>query len=81
MPLFEFRCCGCGHHFEALVRGAAAPTCPACASDHLERLISLFGVSSEGTRQSALQSARRKNAKTVRDQQMADHEYRVKHDH
>jgi putative FmdB family regulatory protein len=81
MPLFEFRCRGCGHQFEALVRGVAAPACPACESDDLERLISLFGVSSEGTQQLSLQSARRRNAKTIRDQQMADHEYRVKHEH
>ena len=81
MPLFEFKCRGCGHRFEALVRGATAPACPQCEGDSLERLISLFGVSSESTQQSALQSARRKNAKTIRDQRMADHEYKLKHAH
>jgi putative FmdB family regulatory protein len=49
MPLFEYRCPACDSQFELLIRGAAVPTCPACGSTELERLLSLFAVSSEGT--------------------------------
>jgi putative FmdB family regulatory protein len=81
MPLFEFRCQNCGREFEALVRGGERTSCPGCDGTDLERLISLFAASSEGTRDAALQSARRTNAKTIRDQRIADHEYKVKHQH
>ena len=80
MPLYEFECLDCGERFEALVlRGSDAPACPACKSAKLEQLISLFGVSSETTRQTNLQSARRQNAKTQRDKAIAEHE--MIHDH
>lgn len=48
MPLFEYRCRQCQHAFEALVRstsdGASGPTCPACQSGELEKLLSVFAV-------------------------------------
>jgi putative FmdB family regulatory protein len=49
MPLFEYRCGACDSQFELLIRGAAVPTCPSCGNTSLERLISSFGVTSEGT--------------------------------
>jgi putative FmdB family regulatory protein len=81
MPLFEYRCRRCAHCFEALVRGTTPPACPLCENDDLERLVSLFAATTEGTQQSTLQTARRKNATTVRDQRMADHEYKQRHQH
>jgi putative FmdB family regulatory protein len=51
MPLFEYRCLGCQSEFELLVRGSTMPACPSCGATTLERLLSLFGVSSEGTQQ------------------------------
>jgi hypothetical protein len=69
------------HQFEALVGDATVPTCPSCQCESLERLMSLFGVSSERTQQSALQSARRKSARAIRGQQIADREYKLKHEH
>jgi len=74
MPLYEFECRACGHRFEALVRNADVPACPACKSHELERLLSMFAVSSEHTRRSNLEGARRKNAKIQRDKQIAEHE-------
>jgi putative FmdB family regulatory protein len=59
MPLYEYQCRPCGHSFEALVRGADEPRCPACSSHDIERLLSSFGVSSEARSHSALQAARR----------------------
>ena len=81
MPLHEFECRACGSCFELLVRGAATPACPSCLSADLERLISGFAVSSETTRGSALQAARRKSvhSRDRRDKQRADVEDTLEH--
>jgi hypothetical protein len=47
----------------------------------VERLLSMFAVSSDSTRRSALTSARRQNAKSQRDKQIADHEEAHHHHH
>jgi putative FmdB family regulatory protein len=44
MPLFEYACRGCGHHFEDLTREGQTPSCPACASADLQKLLSAFAV-------------------------------------
>jgi len=56
------------------VRNASTPACPDCQGRDVERLLSLFAVSSETTRQANLKSARRQNAKIQRDKQIAEHE-------
>jgi putative FmdB family regulatory protein len=81
MPIYEYDCRGCGHRFEKFVRHDVVPECPECRSTDLERLHSLFGVSSEGTRQANLQSARRANRKVQRDKAIADQEAIQHHDH
>jgi putative FmdB family regulatory protein len=82
MPLYEFDCSACGHRFEALVRaGSAAPACPACGSDALERLLSSFAVSSPQTRKSALSAGRKHQAKSLRDKKIAEKEASDHHDH
>jgi len=52
MPLYEYACRACGHHFEYLTRGSQAPTCPACASVELEKQLSVFAVSTADAGQS-----------------------------
>jgi putative FmdB family regulatory protein len=74
MPIYEYECRGCGHCFEALIRDATAPACPSSQSVDLERMVSLFGVSSESTRQSNLRSGRKQNVKERRDKAIADRE-------
>ena len=74
MPIYEYECRGCGHRFEQVVRGPSAPACPACQGQDLERLLSLFAVSSESTRSANLSSARRQAAGTRRDKLHAEHE-------
>ena len=44
MPLFEYACRACGHHFEYLTRERQSPSCPACASAELEKQLSVFAV-------------------------------------
>jgi putative FmdB family regulatory protein len=59
MPIHEYRCRACSHTFEVLVRGAGLHTCPSCHGQDLERILSSFGVSSDGTSRATLQQARR----------------------
>lgn len=40
MPIFEYRCGKCGHEFEELVFGQAAPACPKCKAPKAEKLMS-----------------------------------------
>lgn len=81
MPLYEYKCRACSHGFEALVRTGEIPVCPSCGSGDLERLLSLFAVSSDGSRLSALSSERRAGAKVKRDQQHAEMEAIRHHSH
>ena len=81
MPLYEFECLDCGNCFEVLIlRQSEAPVCPGCQSANLERLISLFSVDSETTRQSSLKIARSKNSKVNRDKTIAENEAMRHHD-
>lgn len=51
MPIYEYRCQGCGRRVSLLVRGpSASPSCPRCGSQGLSRLFSTFAVRrSEGS--------------------------------
>jgi len=42
MPIYEYACSSCGHEFETLVRGSDKPGCPKCASNALEKKLSVF---------------------------------------
>lgn len=45
MPVFEFRCKGCGRKYSALVGMTAEPddlSCPTCGSHEAEKLVSRF---------------------------------------
>jgi putative FmdB family regulatory protein len=79
MPLFEYRCLACQGEFELLVRGSVAPVCPICRAQTLEKRLSLFAVSSEGTQERSRQRlASRQRQKAEGDQ--AEREfYRTDH--
>ena len=81
MPIYEYRCRACAHTFEALVRTGDAPACPACGVDDLERLLSLFAVDSESTRQSARSTSMATGVKRQRDKEVADVELYNRHHH
>ena len=48
MPLFEYACTSCGHHFEYLTRDGQSPSCPACAGVDLQKQLSAFAVGGNG---------------------------------
>ncbi len=79
MPLFDYRCLACQHEFEALVRGSSTPACPACGATSLEKQLSVFAVSSEGTelrsrqKLGAQQRARKERDRTEREFYKSDH--------
>jgi putative FmdB family regulatory protein len=52
MPLFEYECRGCGHHFEYLTRSGQEPSCPTCQSADLQKLLSVFAVNTAGAAKS-----------------------------
>ena len=74
MPIFDYKCRKCGEQFELLVLKGTVAECPACRGQELEQLISGFAVSSEATRQSNLQAARRRYAASsnVKDKKVAE---------
>ena len=80
VPLFDFECRACRHEFEALVRTGDEPSCPACGSRDLERLLSAFAVDTADKRAAAAKQSRQRQIAGRKDALIADEEYRQKHD-
>lgn len=79
MPLYEYRCPACDREFELLIRGSVVPACPTCGSTEIEKILSMFAVSSEGTQMRSrerLGAAQR--ARSAANQKEREH---FKHDH
>lgn len=79
MPIFEYRCQGCGHQFELLVLKGTVPACPACAADTLERMVSVPAVKSESTHALALKAAKKRDTKQASEMNRAQREYELHH--
>jgi putative FmdB family regulatory protein len=47
MPIFEYICQQCDHHFEAIVLGKQKAACPKCESKQLSQQLSSFAVGGE----------------------------------
>ena len=84
MPILEYSCTACGHQFEflKLPTTAAAPVCPECRSDALERRISGFAMSTPEMSKARVKAARKQRleSKDHKDKQIADAE-ELKHHH
>lgn len=87
MPIYEFECHSCGTHFEQLVlpwiaesmKNGQSPECPKCHATDVARLVSECAISSEQTRQSNAQKAKKANEKGFREKQDADNKERMEH--
>ena len=80
MPIFEYRCRACHAEFERLVTPPVAPTiCPKCGGSDVERLLSLFAVNSEATRQLHRDHGRSVARKDLTEQKHAEMEAVVRH--
>jgi len=79
MPILEYSCRSCGHQFEFLKLPAAtaAPRCPACQGEDLERLLSGFAMSTRDLTKSRVKAARTQFAQSqsTKDKQIAEAEY------
>lgn len=56
MPIYEFRCDGCGHQFELLTMRSddlVEPKCPECQSPQISRLMSAGSAVVSGSSSSA----------------------------
>ena len=51
MPIYEYRCAGCGHKLEALQKFTEAPLsdCPVCGKKSLSKLVSAAGFQLKGS--------------------------------
>jgi len=47
MPIFEYICRDCHHHFEAIVSASRPAACPACHGSVLEKQHSTFAVATK----------------------------------
>ena len=82
MPLYEYKCTGCGNQFELLMLKASQPVaCPACASDAVERMLSMFAVSSASTRQASTAAAYKYNNKLNAKQEPDKQRVQIEHKH
>ena len=82
MPIYDYKCRKCGSQFELLVLKTTIVACPDCASAELDQLISSgFAVSSESSRQTNLQRARKRyaNSNDRKDKQVAEAEHIREH--
>ena len=56
MPIYEYKCAGCGTKFEKLVRRSAEASeleCPSCGQKHPEQQLSTFAAHANGRSKSA----------------------------
>ena len=61
MPIYAYRCQGCGEHFELLVRSSTVPACPHCGAASLDKCVT--APAAPGKSKALLQRARAQVAK------------------
>jgi putative FmdB family regulatory protein len=72
MPLYDFACPACAHHYEARTGfDEAGPPCPACGTADPERLISGFATSRSPAPR-GLAAQRSNDTRRIREQARAE---------
>lgn len=80
MPIYEYKCQGCGHEFEKIVKIGETPDCPGCNSSKVEKLVTFSAtVSTTRTRSKSVAGARARTSEVKKEQDRAHEEYRRKH--
>lgn len=79
MPIYEYKCCSCGHLFEKIVKLNESPDCPECDSSDLEKQFTVAAVSTSKTRAKSFQTARARANSVKKEQDVAQREYERKH--
>ena len=79
MPIYEYRCGGCGHEFELLVLKNTTAACPQCQSVELERQVSVPALKSDTTHALALKAAKKRDKKQGAENARAQREYELHH--
>lgn len=75
MPVYEFKCEGCGGRFEELTASeASAPACPACGSTQARRLLSPVSPPSRQPRGARVRSgeSQRREREAARGERLAE---------
>jgi putative FmdB family regulatory protein len=80
MPIYEYRCRGCGHEFEELILPGTEPACPSCKSADLERLLSMPALKSQSTHGKAMRAAKKRDAAQGKERMHAQLQYEKSHD-
>lgn len=77
MPIYEYRCRACGNQFEYLVLPTTpGPTCPSCQSRELEKLVSLFGTTTDYSQRSRMKEINRKKKEYQHDRMQTEQRIR-----
>jgi len=79
MPIYEYKCLGCDHLFEKIVKLNETPNCPECDSGELEKQFTVASVSTSRTRAKSFQTARARANSVKKEQDVAQAEYERKH--
>lgn len=82
MPIYEYSCGECDERFELLVRGSedGSPACRKCGSEKVERVLSIPGIKSDGTRDLAMRAAKRRDQQQALDRMHERRRYEESHD-
>jgi len=76
MPIYEFMCPDCGHHFEKLVKLDESPACPSCLGEKPQRQFSMSaGIITGKSQKKAIGEARQRAQSVKKEQDHAQAEY------
>ena len=79
MPIYDYSCRACGHRFDALILKGETPSCPKCASQDLDKNLTLPALKTETTHEQAMAAAKRRDKRQARDSYWTQRDYERAH--